>query len=50
MFFLDYRRALCKRFPYKVVYQILEAEQAIHVVAVTHAAEDPDAWKMRIDG
>ena len=43
-----YRRVLWHRFPYKVVFEIDEAAQAVHVLAVSHTGQHPDRWKRRI--
>jgi len=45
---LEYRRVLCDPFPYKVIFEVLEAEQAVHIVSVFHHSSDPDLWKERI--
>ena len=37
------RRAMTKRFPYGVIYQIRKTE--ILIVAVMHLHRHPDAWK-----
>ena len=42
------RRALVRRFPYAVFYEITSAE--ILVYAVFHCARDPRAWRRRKDG
>jgi plasmid stabilization system protein ParE len=42
------RRALLRRFPYAVFYEIESAE--IVVYAVFHGARDPRAWRPRRDG
>lgn len=42
------RRALFRRFPYAVFYEIAPAE--IVVYAVFHGARNPTAWKRRRDG
>jgi len=42
------RRALLRRFPYAVFYEVLPAE--IVVYAVFHCARDPRAWRRRRDG
>ena len=42
------RRALIRRFPYAVFYEIASAE--IVVYAVLHCARDPRAWRRRRDG
>lgn len=44
----DYRSILCRRFPYKVVFEIIESDQAVHVLAVSHTSRHPDSWKGRI--
>jgi plasmid stabilization system protein ParE len=41
------RRALVRRFPYSIFYEI-EPQQII-VYGVFHGARDPDAWKRRRD-
>ena len=38
------------RFPYKVVYEILEADRVIVVAAILHAARHDKRWIRRIDG
>jgi len=48
VFYRNCRRILCKRFPYKVIYQIREQEQAVHIVAIQHQSEHPNNWKVRI--
>lgn len=40
-----YRRVLCEAFPYRVVFEIIEAMQAVHVVAVIHQMRHPDRWR-----
>jgi plasmid stabilization system protein ParE len=42
------RRALLRRFPYAVFYEIEPVE--IVVYAVFHGARDPRAWRRRKDG
>jgi plasmid stabilization system protein ParE len=42
------RRALVRRFPYAVFYEVTPA--AILVYAVFHCARDPRAWQRRRDG
>lgn len=46
--YLEYRRVLCEPFPYKVIFEVLEAEQAVHIVSVFHHCKHPDLWKERI--
>ncbi|MDF1741138.1 MAG: type II toxin-antitoxin system RelE/ParE family toxin [Verrucomicrobiales bacterium] len=43
-----YRRVLCQRFPYKIVFEIDEIAQAVHILAVSHTSQHPDRWKRRI--
>ncbi len=43
-----YRRVLCHRFPYKIVFEIDEMAQAVHILAVNHTSQHPDRWKRRI--
>ena len=45
---LSYRRVLCERFPYRIVFEIIEELQAVHIVAVTHQRRHPDHWKTRL--
>lgn len=42
------RRALVRRFPYAIFYEVETAE--IVVYAIFHGARDPRAWKRRRDG
>ena len=37
-----------KRFPYRVVYEVDEANQAVTVAAVLHAARHDRHWKKRV--
>jgi plasmid stabilization system protein ParE len=38
-----------ERFPYRVIYQVLEVEHSVVVAAVLHAARDDKHWKRRIE-
>lgn len=40
-----YRRVLCDTFPYRIVFEIIEEMQAIHIVSVIHQKRHPDRWK-----
>ena len=42
----SYRRVLCEAFPYRVVFEVIDEMQAVHIVAVTHQVRHPDRWKM----
>jgi toxin ParE1/3/4 len=37
-----------ERFPYRVIYEILESENLVVVAAVLHAARDDKHWRKRI--
>jgi toxin ParE1/3/4 len=39
------RRALVRRFPFQILYEI-ESEEII-IYAIYHSARDPEAWKQR---
>lgn len=41
------RRALVRRFPYQILYEI-ESEEII-IYAIYHSARDPHVWKIRRD-
>jgi plasmid stabilization system protein ParE len=41
------RRALVRRFPFQVLYEI-ESEEII-IYAIYHSARDPETWKQRSD-
>lgn len=43
-----YRRVLCETFPYRVIFEIIEDWQAVHVVAVLHQKRHPQQWKDRL--
>jgi plasmid stabilization system protein ParE len=40
-----YRRVLCDTFPYRIVFEIIEEMQAVHIVAVIHQMRHPGRWK-----
>ncbi|MBN1361171.1 MAG: type II toxin-antitoxin system RelE/ParE family toxin [Sedimentisphaerales bacterium] len=42
----EYRRALVRRFPYAVIYEIEPARVVVY--AVFHCSQDPDKWKARL--
>lgn len=37
-----------KRFPYRVVYEVIESEQTVIVAAVLHAARHDHQWRRRM--
>jgi plasmid stabilization system protein ParE len=37
-----------ERFPYRVIYEVSEAEHSVVVAAVLHAARDDKYWRKRI--
>ena len=43
-----YRRMLCDVFPYRIVFEIIEDLQSVHIVAVTHQMRDKEHWKSRL--
>ncbi len=47
-FYKQFRRILCKSFPYKIVFEIFEEKQAVHIIAVRHQHEHTDKWKARL--
>ena len=42
----EYRRALIRRFPYAIFYEIESSHAVIH--AVFHCSQDPNKWKARL--
>ena len=42
----SYRRALLRRFPYAVFYEVLE--DSITVYSVFHCSQDPEKWRKRL--
>ena len=48
LFFERCRRVPCRRFPYRVIYEVVGDGEAVHVLAVFHQARHPDAWKDRL--
>jgi plasmid stabilization system protein ParE len=44
----DVRRALMKRFPYKIVFTTNEAMNRVYIIAVIHNARHPRVWKRRV--
>lgn len=43
----DLRRAVVRRFPFAVFYELTSDE--IQVIAVFHSRRDPEMWKSRVD-
>lgn len=41
------RRCLVQKFPYGIIYQYIEAEEEILIVAVSHLHRLPDYWSVR---
>ena len=37
-----------QRFPYRVIYEVLESEHLVVIAAVLHAARDDRHWQRRI--
>jgi len=42
------RRCLAKRFPFGVIYQVLENSNEIMIIAVMQLNRKPDYWKRRL--
>ena len=42
----DFRRALIRRFPFEIFYEV--AGDAIHVYSVFHCSQDPQKWRKRL--
>ena len=40
-----YRRVLCDTFPYRVVFEVIEEMQSVHIVSVIHQMRHPDRWR-----
>ena len=38
-----------EQFPYRIIYEVSEAEHSLVVAAVLHAARDDKHWRQRID-
>lgn len=36
-----------KRFPYRVIYEVIEEERLVVIAAVTHAARHDSVWRQR---
>ena len=43
----DFRRALVRRFPFEVFYEL--TEHAIVIYSVFHSSQDPEKWHNRLD-
>lgn len=43
----DFRRVLCERFPYKIVFETDREAGAVRILAVTHTSRHPEHWKNR---
>ncbi len=43
------RRCLTKRFPFGVIYQVLDNKAEILIIAVMQSNRKPDYWKKRLD-
>jgi toxin ParE1/3/4 len=37
-----------KRFPYRVIYEVIESDRLVIIAAVLHAARQDRAWKRRV--
>jgi plasmid stabilization system protein ParE len=43
------RRCLTKRFPFGIIYQLLEDKNEIVIIAVMQVSRKPDYWKKRLN-
>ena len=41
----NYRRAIVRRFPYVIFYEVVD--RTVMVYAVFHCSQDPDKWRSR---
>ncbi|WP_230990907.1 type II toxin-antitoxin system RelE/ParE family toxin [Bathymodiolus platifrons methanotrophic gill symbiont] len=41
------RRCLVQKFPYGIIYQYIEAQKEVLIVAVSHLHRMPDYWSSR---
>ncbi len=46
----DIRWRYPERFPYRIIYEVLEAERIVVVAAVLHAARHDRRWQQRVSG
>ncbi len=44
----SYRRALVRRFPFAVFFEIDDSENQCTVYSVFHCSQDPDKWRGRL--
>jgi len=44
-----YRRVLCDSFPYRVVFEVIEEMQTVHIVSVIHQMRHPERWKQGLE-
>ena len=46
--YLHVRKAILRKFPYKVLYFVEHNTAEVHIIAVVHQSRHPDFWKKRI--
>lgn len=42
----DFRRALVRRFPFEIFYELIE--HSIVIYSVFHSSQDPEKWRVRL--
>jgi plasmid stabilization system protein ParE len=42
----EYRRALTRRFPYAIFYEVVD--ETVSIYAILHAAREPNKWRRRL--
>jgi plasmid stabilization system protein ParE len=42
----EFRRALVRRFPYEIFYEV--ADEALVIYSVFHCSQDPEKWRTRL--
>jgi len=45
-----YRRALIRRFPYAIFYEIEASPERCVVFSIFHGSQDPEKWRTRLTG
>lgn len=37
-----------ERFPYRIIYEVIEEAKTVHIIAVLHAARQEETWRARL--
>lgn len=48
--YCEYRRALVKRFPFAIFFEMDTNRNCLFVYSIFHCAQDPDKWRTRLPG